>query len=64
MAKQSYKSGQIAPASAQMVLVGPRGGKTSHEITAVKGKRLPPTPQKGQSYQIADRTKNDAGKGK
>jgi hypothetical protein len=56
--------GSKAPASAQYEIVGPRGGKTGEERTVVRGERLPPTPEPGQTYRIADRTKNDAGKGK
>ncbi len=63
MSKKIYKPGQIAPASAQMEIIGPRGGKTNQERTSIQGKRLPPTPKKNQHYQIADRTKNNAGKG-
>ena len=38
MAKDSgLKPGQPAPKSGQYEQVGPKGGKTGHEITAVKG---------------------------
>jgi hypothetical protein len=63
MAKKTYKPGQFAPASAQIEIVGPRGGRTGEERTVVRGDRLPPTPQKGQQYIIVDRTKNKAGQG-
>jgi hypothetical protein len=59
---QRYKPGQKAPASAQYREVGPRGGKTNHEVTSVKGEPLPPTRRPGSSYVIADRTKNKAGR--
>jgi len=65
MSKQTYKPGQIAPASAQVEIVGPRGGRIAgEERTVVRGDRLPPTPQAGQRYIIADRTNNGAGRGK
>ena len=37
------KPGQKAPASGQYGVIGPRGGKVNHEVTAVKGKPMPPT---------------------
>lgn len=55
--------GTIAPNSGQYKLTGPRGGNTGKEVTAVKGKPLPPTPMKGQTYTLVDRTKNKAGRG-
>lgn len=58
----SYKPGEEAPASAQYEIVGPRGGRTGEERTVPKGKTLPPTPKAGQSYRIADRTKNRSGR--
>ena len=62
--KPPLRPGHTAPASAQYAVVGPRGGQTGIEITGVKGKTLPPTDKPGQSYVIADRTKNGAGKGR
>lgn len=56
--------GTPAPASAQYEIVGPRGGRTGEERTVVRGEPLPPTPEKNQTYRIADRTRNDAGKGR
>ncbi|UNK47798.1 hypothetical protein MNQ99_18925 (plasmid) [Arthrobacter sulfonylureivorans] len=64
MASKTHKPGQKAPASAQVRIVGPRGGDTGQERTTVRGKILPPTPKPGQSYVVADRTKNGAGRGK
>jgi hypothetical protein len=61
MAK-TVKSGQPAPASGQYRVNGTRGGNTGKEVTAVKGKPLPPTPKPGQTYTLVDRTKNDSGK--
>jgi len=58
------KPGAKAPASAQYEIIGPRGGKTGKERTVVRGESLPPTPGPGQSYAIADRSKNKAGRGK
>jgi len=57
------KPGNTAPASAQYEIVGPRGGSTHQERTVTKGEPLPPTPQAGQRYVIADRTKNKSGRG-
>ena len=62
MAKQPLRPGTPAPASGQYRPVGPRGGVAKKEITAVKGKRLPPTTS-GGSFKLVDRTKNKAGQG-
>lgn len=57
MAKTSgLKPGQPTPKSGQYQKVGPRGGK-GDEVTAVKGKPLPPAP-KGTSYTLVDPTKH------
>lgn len=61
MAK-TYKPGQEAPVSAQYEIVGPRGGETGREVTVPKGRPLPPTPEAGQRYIIADPTKNESGR--
>ncbi|MDQ3499752.1 MAG: YjzC family protein [Actinomycetota bacterium] len=63
MAK-TYRPGEKAPASGQYEIVGPRGGGTGKERTAIQGKPLPPTPQPRQQYRIADRTRNDSGRGR
>lgn len=57
-----YKPGAPAPASGQYEVTGPRGGSTGAEITAVKGRPLPPSPKSGQAYTLVDRTKNDSGR--
>ena len=59
---KSLTPGTRAPASAQYEIVGPRGGRTGKERTVVRGEPLPPTPTAGQTYRIADRTRNNAGK--
>lgn len=61
MAK-AQKPGQIAPKSGQYEIVGPRGGKTGTEVTAIKGKPLPPTPKPGQTLVLVDKTKHKGGK--
>jgi hypothetical protein len=58
MAKQIYRPGQATPRSGQYERVGPRGGRTGEEITAVQGKPLPPTPEPGQGYVLVDPTKH------
>ena len=63
MAKPKFKPGEHAPVSAQYEIVGSRGGRTGIERTVVQGEPLPPTPEAGQGYRIADRTKNAAGQG-
>ena len=59
---KAYRPGEKAPASGQYEIVGPRGGRTGEERTVVRGEPLPPTPQPGQGYRIADRTKNRSGR--
>lgn len=54
--------GTKAPVSGQYEIIGPRGGHTGRERTVVRGEPLPPTPGPDQTYRIADRTKNNAGK--
>ena len=63
MSKKQMPPGTKAPVSAQYEIIGPRGGGTGQERTGVKGKPLPPTPEPGQRYRVADRTKNGAGRG-
>ena len=61
--KGSYKPGETAPFSGQYAIIGPRGGNTGVERTVVKGEPFPPTLDSGQTYRIADRTKNKSGRG-
>ncbi|AII10784.1 hypothetical protein RR21198_1500 [Rhodococcus rhodochrous ATCC 21198] len=63
-ASKPLKPGSKAPASGQVEIVGPRGGRTGQERTTTKGNPLPPTPKSGQGYIVVDRTKNGAGRGK
>jgi hypothetical protein len=58
----ALKPGQKAPASGQYGVVGPKGGKTGTEITATKGKTLPPTPKAGETLVLVDKTKHKDGK--
>ena len=57
------KPGERAPASGQYERVGPRGGRTGHEVTVVRGEPMPPTPSPGSTYRIADRPHNPSGRG-
>lgn len=58
---KGLRPGTKAPSSGQYQQIGPRGGK-GNEITAVKGEPLPPSPSKGMTYKIVDRTKNKSGR--
>lgn len=59
MAKRgSLKPGAIAPVSGQYGVMGVKGGKIDREVTAIKGKPLPPTQTKGQTYILTDKTKH------
>lgn len=64
MAPKKLTPGTPAPASGQYEIVGPRGGRTGVERTVVRNEPLPPTRAPGESYRIADRTNNKAGKPK
>lgn len=55
--KPHYKPGQPAPVSGQYPVVGPRGRSTGQEVTAIKGRPLPPTPGPGMRYGKPDKTK-------
>ena len=54
----TLKPGQDAPKSGQYEIVGPRGGKTGLEVTAVGGRPLPPTQKPGMGYTLVDPTKH------
>lgn len=58
MTKPTLRPGSPTPRSGQYEVVGPRGGPQGHEITGVRGKTLPPTPEKGQGYRLIDPTKH------
>ena len=62
MVPRILKPGTPAPRSGQYKVMGPRGGDTGTEITAIKSKPLPPTPVAGQSFVLADPTKHKTGK--
>jgi hypothetical protein len=53
----SSKPGKPAPKSGQY---RPTGG--GYEVTAVKGKPLPPTPKPGQTWKLVDPTKHKSGR--
>lgn len=61
---KSFKPGQRAPISGEFGIVGPRGGPTGKERTAVQGRPLPPTPKPGQRYVVHRPAHNGAGKRK
>lgn len=58
MGNAKLRPGQSTPASGQYEEVGPRGGRTGHEVTSVEGKPLPPTSQPGNGYVLVDETKH------
>ena len=64
MSKKSHRPGKPAPVSAQYEEVGPRGGGTGREVTVPKGHTLPPPSKAGNEYRVADRTKNQSGRGR
>lgn len=58
MTAKKLNPGTPAPKSGQYEEVGPRGGRTGHEVTSTKGHPLPPTQEKGHGYVLTDPTKN------
>jgi hypothetical protein len=61
--RNSNKPGTPAPDSGLYDIVGPRGGDTGLQVTAVLGHRLPPTPKPGQTFVLVTPANNGAGKG-
>ena len=64
MAKQPMKPGQPVDRPGQYEEVGPKGGRTGHEVTMPGGHTLPPTSKPGNGFVLVDPSKNDAGRGK
>jgi hypothetical protein len=64
MAKQPMKPGQPVVRPGQYEEVGPKGGKTGHEVTMPGGHRLPPTSKPGNEFILVDPSKNKEGQGK
>lgn len=58
MGSKRLSPGQRTPVSGQYEEVGPRGGRTGHEVTSVQGKPLPPTSKPGSGYVVVDKTKH------
>jgi hypothetical protein len=56
------KPGESAPVSGEYEIVGPRGGDTDKERTAIRGRPLPPTPNLGQGYVVHRPAHNGPGK--
>jgi len=52
------KPGEKVPVSGQYGEIGPLGGHIGKEVTGVKGKPLPPSPKKGMSFKLVDKTKH------
>jgi hypothetical protein len=59
--KRQFKPGEAAPVSGFYEIIGPRGGHTGKERTAVRGEVLPPTPKAGMRYEISERVRNQSG---
>lgn len=55
---KSFKPGERVPQSGLYEIIGPRGGDTKKEITAVKGKTFPPQPRSGETYKLAERARH------
>lgn len=53
MTSKHFKPGEVAPTSGQY-----KNTATNSEVTVTKGEPLPPTPKKGQTYIVVDKTKH------
>lgn len=58
MAKKPNRPGVDAHVSGQYELIGARGAGTGVEVTVTRGEPFPPTPNKGMSYHLRDKTKH------
>jgi len=58
MKKGELKSGTKVRISGQYEIINRLGKPTKVERTVTEGEPLPPTPKKGQSYRLKDRTKH------
>jgi hypothetical protein len=59
---KNLKPGATAPRSGQYEIIGQRGRHTGVERTVTKNEPMPPTPHAGQTYRMADPTKNGSGR--
>jgi hypothetical protein len=64
MAKKPLKPGEPVIQPGQYEEVGPRGGRTGHEVTMPEGHKLPPTSRTGGGFILVDPSKNKAGRRK
>lgn len=55
------RPGEMAPASGEYEIIGPRGGQTGKERTVPKGRSLPPTPGANEGYKLVRRAHNRSG---
>jgi YjzC-like protein len=48
----TYKPGEIAPDSGELIEIGPRGGKVDggRRLVIERGRRIPPTSEKGNLF--------------
>lgn len=58
MSGKKLAPGTRTPRSGQYEEVGPRGGRTGHEVTSTKGHPLPPTNKPGNGFVLTDPTKH------
>jgi hypothetical protein len=59
MSKPTLRPGNTTPRSGQYEEVGPRGGRTGHEVTSTEGHPLPPTRKPGRGYIPVDLTRHE-----
>jgi hypothetical protein len=58
MKSPKFRPGEKVPPSGQYPVLGPRGRDQGVEVTVVKGKPFPPTPEPGMGYGKPDVTKH------
>ena len=60
---RDVKPGEKVPASGLYQIIGPRSGETGRERTMARGETASPTPKPGETHRIAERAKNESGRG-
>ena len=55
---RALRPGAEVPRSGQYEKITAAGRPTGDEVTATRGKRLPPTPKPGMTYRLVDATRH------
>lgn len=54
MANRGMKPGTPTPRSGLYDKIGPRGGDTGEQVSSTRGKPLPPTDRRGETWRLAE----------